>query len=634
MDTRRRRRPLGAEVFEDGVHFRVHAPRRSRVRLSIESEPAQIVTMEGSADAGFECFVPDLRAGALYRFLLDDDEKPYPDPVSRFQPEGPHGPSEVVDPGAFAWRDGAFPGVELRGQVVYELHVGTFTREGTYRSAARELHALAELGIGLIELMPLAEFPGRFGWGYDGVNLFAPTRLYGGPNDLRSFIDEAHAHGIGVLLDVVYNHLGPDGNYLSQFSETFFSDKKTDWGAAVNYDGEGSQPVRAYFCDNAAYWIDEYHFDGIRLDATQDIWDTGTPHIIDDLVASARAAAGSRKIVVIAENEPQESSLVRAVDAVDQASRRCDALWNDDFHHSAMAAATGHAEAYYSETRGAPQELISALKWGYLYQGQYYAWQKKPRGEPAFDLPAESFVLYLQNHDQVANSARGLRLHRLTSPGRARALKALLLLAPGTPMLFQGEEFDASSPFHYFADHQTELADMVRRGRVDFVRQFPSLRGPGVRSILPDPSSTETFVRSKLDHREREKNVEALTLTRDLIALRKNDPVFKAQRSDRMHGAVLGAEAFVLRFFGERGDDRLLLVNLGLDLALYPAPEPLLAPPRKGSWQIVFSTEDPEYGGSGTPPLDAYESPRLHGHSAVVLAPGKPLPVPNAPRAR
>ncbi|MDB4988034.1 MAG: 1,4-alpha-glucan-branching protein [Myxococcaceae bacterium] len=625
MHTRRRRRPLGAEVFDDGVHFRVLAPRRSQVSLSIESEPKRVVPMEGSASDGFECFVPDLKAGALYRFLLDEDDKPYPDPVSRFQPEGPHGPSEVVDAQAFAWRDAAWPGVKLRGQVIYELHVGTFTGEGTYRSAARELPALAELGIGLIELMPVAEFPGRFGWGYDGVNLFAPSRAYGSPNDLRSFVDAAHALGMGVVLDVVYNHLGPDGNYLSQFSEAFFSDKHTGWGAAINFDGPGSAEVRAYFCDNAAYWIDEYHLDGLRLDATQDIWDSGTPHIITDLIASAQAAAGERDIVIIAENEPQESSLVRTVE---QGGKGCDALWNDDFHHSAMAAATGHAEAYYSETSGAPQELISALKWGYLFQGQYYAWQKKSRGEPSFDLPAERFVLYLQNHDQVANSARGLRLHRLTSPGRARALKALLLLAPGTPMLFQGEEFDASSPFHYFADHDTELADMVRRGRVDFVRQFPSLRGPGVRSILPDPSSPDTFVRSKLDQREREKNVEPLALTRDLIALRKNDPVFRAQRADRMHGAVLGSEAFLLRYFGERGDDRLVLVNLGLDLPLHRAPEPLLAPPSGAGWQIVFSTEDPEYGGSGTPPLDAYESLRLHGHSAVVLAPAKAAPTP------
>ena len=624
MQARRRRRPLGAEVFEDGVHFKVLAPRRRRVRVVIESEPAagRVFALEGSADEGFSCFVPGLRAGALYRYLLDDDDKPYPDPASRFQPAGPHGPCEVVDPASYLWRDQAFLGVNLKGQVVYELHIGTFTEEGTYRSAAEQLPALAELGIGLLELMPLSEFPGRFGWGYDGVNLFAPSHLYGRPDDLRAFIDQAHSLGIGVVLDVVYNHLGPDGNYISQFSDTFFSaQKQTDWGAAINFDGDGSAAVRAYYRDNAAYWIDEFHFDGLRLDATQDIWDSSTPHIVTELIQSARQAAGTRSIVTIAENEPQAASMVRAAE---HGGRGCDALWNDDFHHSALVAATGHAEAYYSETGGTPQELISALKWGYLYQGQYYAWQKQPRGEPALDLPAAHFVLYLQNHDQVANSARGLRLHRLTSPGRARALKALLLLAPGTPMLFQGEEFDASAPFYYFADHQTELADLVRRGRSNFLQQFPSLRDPAASALLPDPASAETFLRSKLDQGERDRHVEAVALTRDLLALRKRDPVFGAQAAERMHGAVLGPEAFALRFFGEQGDDRLLLVNLGLDLLLSRAPEPLLAPPRHAHWQLLFSTEDPRYGGSGTPPLDAYESLRLHGHAAVVLTGVKP----------
>ena len=624
MQARRRRRAWGAEVFEDGVHFKVLAPRRRRVRVVIEGEPRRVLTLENGGEEGFSCFVPGLRRGALYRYLLDDDDNPYPDPASRFQPDGPHGPCEVVDPASYVWRDGVFPGVRLQGQVVYELHVGTFTLEGTYRSAARELPALAALGIGLIELMPLAEFPGRFGWGYDGVNLFAPSHLYGRPDDLRAFIDEAHALGIGVVLDVVYNHLGPDGNYLGQFSDTFFSaEKKTDWGAAINFDGEGSAEVRAYYCENAAYWIDEFHFDGLRLDATQDIWDSTTPHILTELIQAAQQAAGTRSIVTIAENEPQTASLVRSRE---QGGKSCDALWNDDFHHSAMVAATGHAEAYYSETHGTPQELISALKWGYLYQGQYYAWQKQTRGEPALDLPAEHFVLYLQNHDQVANSARGLRLHRLTSPGRARALKALLLLAPGTPMLFQGEEFDASTPFYYFADHETELADLVRRGRGDFLLQFPSMRDPGTRSLLPDPAAHETFARSKLDQSERERHVEAVALTRDLIALRKRDAVFRAQRADRMHGAVLGPEAFALRFLGEQGDDRLLLINLGLDLPLTRAAEPLLAPPRDARWQILFSTEDPSYGGSGTPPLDAYEALRLHGHAAVVLTSVRPAP--------
>ena len=620
MEARSRRRRWGAEVFADGVHFAVFAPRRKSVALLLE-DGQRVVSMTGN-EGDFSCFIPELRAGAHYRFLLDDDPKPYPDPTSRFQPEGPHGPSEVIDASTFVWRDGDFPGVELRGQVIYEMHIGTFTREGTYKSAARQLPALAELGITLLELMPLADFPGRFGWGYDGVNLFAPTRLYGRPDELRSFVDEAHALGLGVILDVVYNHLGPNGNYLSQFSDQFFASVKTEWGDAINFDGEGCDVARTFVRDNAAYWIDEFHFDGLRLDATQQIFDNSERHIITDAIESARKAAGARSIVVVAENEPQAADIARAVE---DGGQGVDALWNDDFHHSTHVAACGHAEAYYSETGGTPQELISAAKWGFLYQGQYYAWQKKRRGEPALDLPAERFVLYLQNHDQIANSARGARLHQMTSPGRTRALTALSLLAPGTPMLFQGQEFNASSPFYYFADHDPELANLVRTGRVDFVRQFPSIRGRGVRSVLPDPSALETFTRSKLDERERDLHVEATALVRDLLALRKRDPVFSSQRADRLHGAVLGPEAFVLRYFGDGGDDRLLLVNLGLDLHLYRAPEPLLAPPRGARWEIAFSTEDPEYGGSGTPPLDAYEELRIHGHAAVVLAPEKAL---------
>ena len=623
MEARKRRRAWGAEVSPDGVEFRVFAPKRSSVSLLLESGGQRTIPMSGGREEGFSCFVPELRAGARYRYLLDDEDKPFPDPYSRFQPEGPHGPSEVIDPSLYGWRDGAFAGCTLQGQILYELHVGTFTREGTYRSAARQLPALADLGITVLELMPLAEFPGRFGWGYDGVNLFAPTRLYGRPDDLRSFVDDAHGLGMSVILDVVYNHLGPDGNYISQFSDTFFSKVKTEWGDALNFDGEHSAATRAYVRDNAAYWIEEFHFDGLRLDATQQIFDESPRHIVHELIESARSAAGTRSIIVVAENEPQAASLARPME---QGGLGVDALWNDDFHHSTHVVATGHSEAYYCETGGTPQELISALKWGFLYQGQYYTWQKQNRGQPALDLRAEQFVLYLQNHDQVANSARGLRLHQTTSPGLSRALTALLLLAPGTPMLFQGQEFNASTPFYYFADHEPELGNLVRTGRVDFLRQFNSLRGRGVRSILPDPAAPETFARSKLDERERERHGEMTSLVRDLIALRKRDPVFSAQRADRMHGAVLGEHAFALRFFGEHGDDRLVLVNLGRDLHLYRAPEPLLAPPREASWEIAFSTEDPEYGGMGTPPLDSYEQLRIHGLAVVVLAPGKPAP--------
>lgn len=615
---RSRRRRFGAEVIGTGVDFHVSAPRCRNVRVVFDDENGRVVTMERGAHSDFCVFVPNVGRGARYRFLLDDDPKPYPDPASRFQPEGPHGPSEVVDPDAYGWCDEARAGVRLEGQVVYEAHIGTLTREGTFESAARELPGLADLGITLVELMPVAEFPGRFGWGYDGVCLYAPSRLYGTPDHFRRFVDEAHRLGLGVVLDVVYNHFGPDGCYITRFSDSFFTDRRNEWGTCINFDGEGSSDVRAFFCENAAYWIDEFHLDGLRLDATHDIHDESDPHIVTDIVSAARTAAGPRSVLVFAENEPQQSGYARSPQ---EGGKGCDAMWNDDFHHAAVVAAAGHREAYYSDTLGTPQELISAIRWGYLFQGQRHSWRKKSRGEPALDLPAKTFVLYLENHDQVANTALGVRLHQLTSPGRFRALTVLLFLAPGTPLIFQGQEFAASTPFLYFADHGGVLAAQVRAGRAELLGRFPSIRDSGMHRPLADPSALDTFISSKLDPHERVTHAGAVNLTRTLLALRKNDPVFRAQRQDRVHGAVLGLEAFVLRYFGDAGDDRLILVNLGRDLDLIHAAEPLLAPPARRHWKCLLSSEDPLFGGAGTPPIDAYEHIRVHGHAAVVLMP-------------
>ena len=323
------------------------------------------------------------------------------------------------------------------------MHIGTFTPEGTWEAALRELPGLAELGITLLEVMPVADFSGEFGWGYDGVNQFAPTRLYGQPDDFRRFVDRAHALGMGVLLDVVYNHFGPDGNYLQQFAEEYFTDRyANEWGEAINFDWPGSASVREFFLTNAVCWIEEYHLDGLRLDATQQIFDAGQSHILAELGQRVRSAAGKRSVYLVAENEPQETRLVRPLE---QGGHGLDSLWNDDFHHSALVALKGHSEAYYSDYLGRPQEFISAAKWGYLYQGQRYSWQKKRRGAPGLDLAPANFVTFLENHDQVANSGRGLRVRQLTSPGRYRAMTALLLLGPGTPMLFQGQEFGSAS---------------------------------------------------------------------------------------------------------------------------------------------------------------------------------------------
>ena len=620
---------MGAEIdtTEEVAHFRVWAPLCQRVQVVVEDGPSNSSDSQGNFDlvrdtvGYFSGPVAAAKNGTLYWYRLNGRAEVYPDPASRFQPQGPHGPSEIVDPGLFTWTDQAWPGVSIEGQVLYEMHIGTFTQDGCWESATRELPELAALGITVLELMPVAEFPGNFGWGYDGVNLFAPTRLYGRPDDFRRFVDQAHSLGMGVILDVVYNHLGPDGNYLSKFSDDYFTDRyETDWGKAINFDGHAAGPVRDFYISNACYWIQEFHLDGLRLDATQTIYDQSPEHVIAVITRRVRQAAGNRFVILVAENEPQDVKLVRPVD---QGGYGMDALWNDDFHHSAMVALTGHNQAYYSDYLGSPQEFISAAKWGYLFQGQRYKHQKNRRGTPSLDLNPSAFVTFMQNHDQIANSAGGLRCHKLTSPGRYRAMTALMLLGPGTPMLFQGQEFAASSSFQYFADHEKGLAWKVHQGRIEFLRQFYCLDAPDMENVLPDPSDPALFRQAKLDTAERQRHAGIYALHRDLIKLRREDPVFRAQRHRGLDGAVLGRDAFVLRFFGENGDDRLVLVNFGLDLHLDPAPEPLLAPPKSMRWKIIWSSENPNYGGSGTPPVDSPDNWRLRGHAAVVLGPRK-----------
>lgn len=437
---RERRYPVGAEVTSAGVvEFRIWSPQSQRAEVVFEGgRPFPLTRGEDGYFSGLASAQP----GMCYRFRLDGHDPLLADPASRFQPEGPLGPSQVIDADRFRWSDQHWGGVGLEGQVIYEMHIGTFTPEGTWAAAARELPELAALGVTVLEIMPIADFPGRFGWGYDGVNLFAPTRLYGEPDDFRRFVDQAHGLGLGVILDVVYNHIGPDGNVLKEYSTDYFTDRyQNEWGEAINFDGPNSGPVREYFIANAAYWIDEYHLDGLRLDATQQIFDRSANHIIAAVGRSVRSAAKGRKTLIVAENEPQEARLVRPAE---EGGFGLDAVWNDDFHHTARVALTGRNPAYYTDYLGSSQEFISAFKWGYLYQGQRYAWQKKRRGTSALDLGPAHFVTFIQNHDQVANSGRGQRCHELTSPGRYRALTALMLLGPGTPMLFQGQEFAAS----------------------------------------------------------------------------------------------------------------------------------------------------------------------------------------------
>ncbi|HEY2147630.1 MAG TPA: alpha-amylase family glycosyl hydrolase, partial [Pirellulales bacterium] len=469
-----RRLPIGAEPMTGGVSFRVWAPGHQRVTVVYDESHAgshnsfDLVADEGGYFSGSDCEVkPEMK----YWLRLDGGGPLLPDPASRCQPAGPTGPSQIIDPADFDWHDSNWPGVPLSDQVLYEMHIGTFTRAGSWEAATAELVELAELGITVIELMPVAEFPGDFGWSYDAANLFAPSHLYGSPDSMRQFVDRAHALGLGVILDVVYNHLGRVGEQLlASFTERYFSRRHTtEWGRAMNFDESDSEPVREFLLANLRHWIDEYHLDGVRIDATQAFDDESPKHILLELAQTAREAAGERAILVVGESEPQKASLFRSAA---EGGCELDMIWSDDFHHAARVRLTGHSEAYYTDYTGTAEEFAAAARWGYLYQGQRYSWQKKGRGMPALDIQPERFIHYLQNHDQVANSARGERLHGLTSPGRLRAMTALLLLMPQTPLLFQGQEFAASSPFLYFNDCGGDPA--VAAGRAKFLAQFRS----------------------------------------------------------------------------------------------------------------------------------------------------------------
>ncbi len=618
-----RRLPIGAEIApHKGVHFRIWAPKRHSVDAVLfppasHSGTKVQIPLQPEGNGYFSAFAHDAVPGTRYGFRLDNGDQLRPDPASRFQPDGPSGLSEVVDPHRFSWSDQSWEGLQPPGQVLYEMHIGTFTSQGTWQAAAGELAELARLGITVVEVLPVADFSGRFGWGYDGVNLFAPTRLYGTPDDFRQFVNQAHVVGLGVILDVVYNHFGVSENWIREFADSYNTDRyESEWSEAINFDGKNSRPVREFFKANACYWIDEFHLDGFRFDATQAIHDASTPHVLAEISIAARKAAGEKSLYLIAENEAQD---VRTVCPAEKNGHGMDAAWNDDFHHAACVRLTGHNPAYYSDYWGSAEELIAAAKRGFIYQGQRSQWQKKPRGTSAIGLPATAFISFLQNHDQVANSATGERIDRLTSPGKLRAMTALWLLAPQTPLFFQGQEFAATSPFLFFADYSGELGAAVARGRAKFLSQFPNLGAPEAQRNLPNPTDPATFRRCKLDLNERQSHRPIYNLHADLLRLRREDPVFAQQRPDRIDGVTLGADGLLLRYFGENGDDRLLLVNFGGDFLYSPAPQPLLAPPAGYSWASLWSSEDLRYGGVGTAPIETDEGWHIRGESASVL---------------
>ena len=585
---------LGAWPAAEGVTFQVWAPAAATVELVFEGgmSARPPLQLEKSSAGMFKRTVADLRPGTRYRYRIDG-RGPFPDPVSRFQPDGVHGPSEVIDPAGFEWSDAGWTGVPADRLVIYELHVGTFTRPGTFAAAAEMLPQLAELGINCIELMPLADFPGQRGWGYDGVSLFAPARCYGRPDDLRRLADTAHRLGIAVLLDVVYNHLGPDGNYLGQFSPFYFSTTHhTGWGTGPNFDGEHCREARAFFIENALYWVHEYHFDGLRLDATHAILDDSEPNILAELTERLHAAGErlGRHVVAIAEDERNLDILVRSRP---ERGFGMDAVWSDDLHHELHCTLTGEHDGYYAAYTGMAADIAETIRKGWFYCGQATPGQARRRGTEPGGIPPHKFVVCIQNHDQIGNRAFGERLNQEIDPSAYRAASALLLTVPETPLLFMGQEWAASSPFLYFTDHNPELGALVTEGRRKEFGHFTAFSDPHVRSSIPDPQARSTFEVSKLnwDERDREPHAGMLRLYRDLLRLRANEPAF--QPGGSFNAAAIAKGAVLLRRGG--GEEGMIVLA-----ALRPG---VVAAMNEPGWSVLLTTEDESYASSPRPPM-------------------------------
>lgn len=523
--------PFGAQLTQDGqVRFRLWAPSAKQVDVCLGASAtgkgsSQVLPMNRLEEGWFELVTGSAHAGSLYRYRINGDNE-VPDPASRRNPNDVHGPSEVVDPTEFTWEDDSWRSRPWHEAVVYELHVGTFTPEGTFAGAQSRLGHLVELGVTVIELMPIADFPGRRGWGYDGVLPYAPKAAYGTPNELKSFIAAAHKHGIAVMLDVVYNHFGPEGNYLGMYAPQFFTERHhTPWGAAINFDGEHSRTVRDFFIHNTLYWLDEYHFDGLRFDAVHAVFDGSRKHILTEIAAAARACAGSeRHIFLVLENGANEARFLGAP----ARSNKFDAQWNDDVHHCLHTILTGEIDGYYVDYADEPHaKLCRSLAEGFVYQGEFSQHEQKARGERSSHLPPTAFVIFMQNHDQIGNRALGDRLGRITKEEALRAATAVLLLAPSPPLLFMGEEWNAPEPFPYFCDFEPELARQVREGRKREFQKFERFRDPRNAASIPDPTSEQTLQSARLDWSRitAAGHEDWLDLYRRLLAIRQRDIV-------------------------------------------------------------------------------------------------------------
>ncbi len=501
---------FGAEPIAGGVRFRLWAPAHARIELELEP-PAPRLALQPEGGGWHALTASAVQPGALYRYVLPDGTR-VPDPASRYQPQDVHGPSEVIDPLAYRWGDAGWRGRPWHEAVLYELHIGAFTAAGTFAAAVERLEHLVALGVSAIELMPLADFPGRRDWGYDGVLPFAPDASYGRPEDLKGLIDAAHAHGLMVLLDVVYNHFGPEGNYLPLYAPQFFTERHhTPWGAAINFDGEGSGPVRDFFIENALYWLREYHLDGLRFDAVHAIIDEGPCHILQQLAERVRAEPLPRPVHLVLENEDNQPRwLERGANA---APVWYDAQWNDDAHHVLHVAASGETEGYYRDYHDDDgTRLARALSQGFAFQGEPMPYRGSARGQPRAHLPPTAFVAFIQNHDQVGNRAFGERLGAIADAQALRAVTALYLLLPQVPMLFMGEEWHSARPFQFFCDFGTQLADAVRHGRRAEFARFQAFADPAARARIPDPLAESTFFDSKLDWERLQEPAHALVL--------------------------------------------------------------------------------------------------------------------------
>lgn len=552
--------------------FRLWAPKARKVCVQVDGQPFPMQPQDGG---WWQADIAAAESGSDYAFYLDDKNVALPDPRSPWQPDGVHGASRLLDHNAFPWTDQNWEPQPLSSAVLYEVHIGTFTPEGTFDAARAKLDALRGLGVTHVELMPVNSFPGVQGWGYDGVDLFAPHEPYGGPEALKRLVDACHSRGLAVLLDVVYNHLGPDGNYLGKFGPYFTDAHHTPWGDAVNLEGRGSHEVRRFFCDNALMWLRDYHFDGLRLDAVHAYTDRSAIHFMEQLGAEVHGlqASAGRSYVVIAESDLNDPRLVTAREA---GGYGLDAQWSDDFHHALVTALTGDRSGYYADF-GSFADLAKSLREVYVYDGRYSPYRNRIHGRPVPPLPGWRFLGYSQNHDQVGNRAKGERLCRLISFGRAKIAAALVLTAPFVPMLFQGEEWAASSPFQFFTNHNPELGKLVSEGRK---REFAAFGWDPAR--IPDPQSPETFQRSKLNWAERSEpaHAEMLDWYQRLIAFRRSRPALTDGDRNRVH----------VRYSEE--EHWLVMERNSITVAFSLAQKPVCVPVAAGSQIALTSSPD------------------------------------------